>query len=726
MGKVNDKTYFWDIETSTITPDNGEEMQITYLSNVICMNCDTGDITSSVFFRTIEETIQYFKTLEECIIWSHNLDYELYFLLREMGGNAKKGKNNSIYGTDTQEIILRDKNAPLSIVLEEIPNITFRDSYALFNSSVEKLGENIGLPKLEYDYKKDRFPWSELEEHDYNYNERDNIIVAKSLYNFMQQYKYNINDIPLTFTSQVRRSRKKYISENFGKKAINKFFFDRQKYYDDFSFFEDLQKVYQGGLTASILPNTNKFICNVNTSGVVGVDIKSSYPNQMCTRRFPFFTNENTITLYGELADRYYKLNKFKGCIGMFKFTDIKVKNKDYILPISSSQLRKGQCSSDYKLFNGKLISASEIILPCTNIDINVIKLVYDFSNLECLSIHATDKDRFLRIEEVAFLLENFLIKESKIGDTKEAKLIINSMYGVKVSNPIKDNYLIIDGEVETQEYFKNTIDERLNIYNNYLDNIPLFGGSIDIYSDGVFITSYARLQLVEKVVEIVNKGGKVVYCDTDSIKFYCDTKEEQEKIIKGIIISNAFKIEKNSKLTRFKQFKKLKELTDDEYNLICRLGIWELEDKDENNNIAPHKIFITYGAKKYGYITYDDKVKTTIAGCNKKNVPIVIENFSKVNNVPLEESFRYILSTGTTFDETASGRTTAYKEKRSREEMNYLTYEGKLINQYGGIIIKDTTYTLNISLNDSKLLRKLTDNIEVIKINIKGEVRYE
>lgn len=720
MGKIRDKTYFWDIETSTIQPDNGEEMQVTFLSNVVCMCCNTGDILSSVFFRTIEETVEYFKTLPDCIVWSHNLDYELYHLLRELGCNALDGKEFSIYGTKTQQIVLRDKNAPLSIVLEELPNITFRDSYALFNKGVEALGVEIGLPKLEYDYKKIRLPWDELEEHDYEYNQRDNIIVATALFNYMQQYNYDVNDVPLTFTSQVRRSRRQYIKSNFDKKAINKFYFDRQKYYNNFTFFEDLQKVYQGGLTASILPQTNKFISRSKCSGVIGVDIKSSYPNQMCTRKFPFFTNENTISLYGELANKYYKIGRFKGCIGMFKFTGIKVKNENYILPISSSQLRKGECSSDYKLFNGKLISASEIILPCTNIDINVINLVYEYTSIECLSIHATDKDRYLRIEEVAFLLDNFLIKESKQGNTKEAKLIINSMYGVKVSNPIKDNYLIIDGEVETQEYFKNTQEERKEIYNSYLDTIPLFGGSLDLYSDGVFITSFARQQLVEKVVEIVNKGGKVVYCDTDSIKFYCDTKEEQDKIIKGIIIANTFKIERNMKHSRFKQFRKMKDLSDDEYNLICRLGIWEIEDEQ------PHKIFITYGAKKYGYITFDDKVKTTIAGCNKKNVPIVIQNFSIDQNISLEDAFKYVLSTGTTFDETASGRTTAHKEHRSREEMNYLTYQGKRINQYGGIIIKDTTYTLNISLNDSKLLRKLTDAIEVVRINIKGEVSFE
>ena len=143
--KIEDKTYFWDIETTKITPDNGEEMQITFLSNVLCMNCYTGEIISSEFFRTIEETVFYFETLPNCIVWCHNLDYELYFLLRELGCNALNGENVSIYGTETQEIILRDKNSPLSITLERLPKITFRDSYALFNKSVQALGEELNL-----------------------------------------------------------------------------------------------------------------------------------------------------------------------------------------------------------------------------------------------------------------------------------------------------------------------------------------------------------------------------------------------------------------------------------------------------------------------------------------------------------------------------------------------------------------------------------------------------
>ena len=272
-------TYFWDIETSTIICDNGEEMQVTYLSNVLKMNYETGEFVSSVFHRTIEEVVEYFNTLEDdIIIWSHNLDYELTFLLRELGetkGEYKYNKNGlveGIYNENVQNIILRDKHSPLSIKLDVLPHITFRDTYAIFNKSVAVLGDEIGIPKLEYNYKKVRLPWDKLEKLDYDYNERDNIIVAKSLYKYMQDNKILFEEIPLTFTSFVKRKRKEFIIENYGKKAINKFFFDRNEQVQDFNFFELILKTYQGGLTASNINETGKLI----DKGIYSIDIKSS------------------------------------------------------------------------------------------------------------------------------------------------------------------------------------------------------------------------------------------------------------------------------------------------------------------------------------------------------------------------------------------------------------------------------------------------------------------
>lgn len=719
MDKISDKTYFWDIETSTITTDCGHEMQITYLSNVLTMNCNTGEIIDSIFFRTISETIDFFTNLEPCIVWAHNLDYELTFLLRDLQPNGLYGEYNYMYDRQGQDILLRDKNAPLSITLQELPNVTFRDSYALFNKSVATLGEEIGLPKIEYDYKKIRLPWEKLDPLDYEYNERDNVIVAKNIYKYMKDHDINVNQIPLTFTSAVRKMRKDFIKNNYGSKALNKYYYDRHNSFLSFNFTDDLMKVYQGGLTASNMLYTAKLIDNRSCSGVIGVDIKSSYPNQMCTKKFPVFDTDNT--LLGELANKKYKLGNYKGYVGIFTFHNIRIKNKKYLLPISSSQIRKGSISNNYELFNGKLISADYVTIPCNNVDVDVINSVYDYDKIECSRITTASKEQFLRKEEVAFLLHNFLNKETQKGDIKAlAKLIINSMYGVKVSCPIKDYYEIVDGEILTTDYFDYTEERREMIYSNFIDQQTLFGGSIDVYSHGVFITSYARKQLMDMVVYIVDHGGNVVYSDTDSIKFFCDTKDQQDEIINNILNMNDHKIEQNKKLPRFKSFKKQFDLSDDEYNIISTLGIWEVEDKE------PHRLFMTYGAKKYGYIKYDGEIKTTIAGCNKKNIPIVIKNVSRENNITIQEAFQFVFSPGTTFDESASGRTTAYKEKLNPLDMLHMTYQGIKINQFGGTIIKDTTYTLNMTLRDSRIIGYNESDIMVTRINIKGEVTFE
>lgn len=725
-------TYFWDIETSKIICDNGEKMQVTYLSNVVKMNYETGEIVSSVFQRTIEEVVEYFNTLEDdVIVWAHNLDYELTFLLRELGeckGELKYDKNGiveGIYEENVQNIILRDTHSPLSIKLDVLPHITFRDTYAIFNKGVAMLGDEIGLPKLEYNYKKTRLPWDKLEELDYKYNERDNIIVAKSLYKYMQDNKLDFKDIPLTFTSFVKRKRKEFIIENYGKKAVNKFYFDRNEQFQDFRFFELMLKTYQGGLTASNINETGKLI----DKGIYSIDIKSSYPYQMCSRFFPFFSEKTTERYGGTIADKFYKLGEHKGFFGVFRFKNIRVKNRNYLLPISSSQLSKGYVSDDRVQFNGKLLSASEIILPCNNVDIDTINLVYKYDEIECLEIFVTTKQRRLRQEEISFLLSAFHKKET-IKDKENieyalAKVYINAMYGVKVTTPIKSSFSINDGEISEIDYFKFNEQERQNIYNNFVENQPTFGGTLDIFTDGCYITSYARFMLVSMMVKLVDEGCNVVYSDTDSIKFYLNGVNEE--YIMNIINKQNWLTEKDNKRNvRFKTFQEQFKISDNDFNKICKLGIWELETVDENNNPKPLPYFITFGAKKYGYITPDNKVKTTIAGCNKKFPSIAIHNLAKRENIPLVDAFKVVLAPGTQFDTSASGRTTAKIENRTREEMEHFTYKGRRINQYGGIIIEDTTYTLNVSLNDSKILNINRPTEVIISINIKGEIDYE
>ncbi len=722
------KSYFWDIETSLVKCDNGEEIQVCYLSNIVDYDLETCDYTST-FFRNLTDTVNYFKTLEEGIVFVHNLDYELTFLMRELDkpqftlrhdkeGNCIKG----LYGELVTTSIFRDTHSPLSIQFEELPNLTFKDTYALFNKSVEKLGQDLikrgeDLPKLEYDYKKVRLPWDELEEYDFKYNERDNLVVAYSLYYYMLDN--NITDVeklPLTFTGAIRNQRKHFILENYGKNELKSYDYEYKKQYQSYDFYNLCTRVYQGGLTTSAIKETNKFI----ERDMYSIDIKSSYPFQMCTKRYPCFYFNTTDYFKGDKANKFYQANKETWFMGSFNFINIRVKNDKYLLPISTSQIKKHHnnlSEQNIKLFNGKLISADNVLLHCNNIDIDTINLVYDYDMIICEEIYCTTKSRRLKESEISFLLHCFNIKENTPKNTFEynqSKSAINGQYGIKVTSPIRSSYYINEEGLQEYDYYSYTdSDERKQeIYNNFIEKIGY--NNMDIYTDGIYITSHARYMLVKKMVELINLGCSVVYADTDSLKFYTDNIEG---VINILEYENRLQVKRNMNNFRFKQYKERFNVSRETYFKLCNLGIWEIENKDN-----PYQLFVTYGAKKYAYLD-NEGMHITIAGCNKKKPIKAMTKFAEKRNLSLKDTMKIILLPNTRFDIEVSGRTTALYENRPKEELKYLTYQGRRINQYGGIIIKDTTYTLGLTNNDSMLLGHIIKDDVSLTLNKEGDI---
>ena len=715
--------YFWDIETSAISCDNGEEIQVTYLSNVLKMDMTTGEY-SSQFFRTIRDTVEYFKTLPPSIVYAHNLDYELTFLMRDLDNTTfakrvDKYGNQIIddYGIEATQCVFRDKNSPLQVVFNEIPNIRFKDSYALFNKSVKSLGEILNLPKLDYNYKVTRLPWDKLEPLDYEYNQRDNEIVALSMFNYMKDNDIkDIELLPMTFTSAIRQQREKFINSQYGKKVYNNMKYYSNIQYEDYNFYNLATKVYQGGLTTSNYLHTGEFI----ERDMYSIDIKSSYPYQMCSKHFPQFTKSLTQYYKGVQANIFFnKYGKGGSYLGVFSFINVKVKNDKYLLSVSTSQMMK--YDNNFKeqnivTFNGKLYSADVVLLPMNEVDMIAFNLVYDYDMLQCEELYYTPKKRRLAECEVSFLLNLFDKKESLPKDTPDyiqSKQAINGQYGIKVTSPIRPSYIEVDGQIVEVDYYSFGIDKQEEIYNNHFSSIPIYRRPVDVYTDGVYITSYARLQLISKMVELVDKGCTVVYSDTDSIKFYCDNIEEIHKELEE---GNKNTIEVNKNSLRFIQYKERFQPSEVVYNKICKLGIWELENFDN-----PYTMFITYGAKKYAYID-NEGIHSTIAGCNKKLPSKAITNFANKSNMTLGQALKFILVPGTVFDTSVSGRTVSYKETREKEEMKDWSYKGKFILQYGGIIIKDTTYTLDVSDKDKDFLNLFQD-IQVMNINIEGDV---
>ena len=262
-----------------------------------------------------------------------------------------------------------------------------------------------------------------------------------------------------------------------------------------------------------------------------------------------------------------------------------------------------------------------------------------------------------------------------------------------------------------------------------------------DIFSDGTYITDYARYNLLKMVVYLTNVGFQCIYTDTDSIKFTLSEWQYNEVSKKEItevneIVSDMFneynsKNEQNNRENlHFQQVKQWLNLSEKEFNKIIKLGDFELESGYKENDvfiIEPYPHFKYLGAKKYACISKKNanelKLKTTIAGCSDKNLPKAIISHSKLTGYDLHESMNICFQTGIVYDNEVSGRTTAYYEKRTKEELDNLWFYEQRVNedgeriyndnkiclkdlkQMGGVIIEDTNYTLNLSESDCSFL---------------------
>ena len=232
-----------------------------------------------------------------------------------------------------------------------------------------------------------------------------------------------------------------------------------------------------------------------------------------------------------------------------------------------------------------------------------------------------------------------------------KAKNKLNSVYGMSVQSPVKQS---IDFE---NDFIYRTDDERelLDISNKK---------AFQSYSWGVWTTAAARAELEEAIEKC---GPGFVYCDTDSVKYI------------GDIDLTAFNAKKERRSRENGAF------ATDPKGVTHYLGVMEHD--------ADYSEFITMGAKKYAYRYPDGKLGITIAGVNKKAGAEELEAAGGL------KAFRE----GFTFYK-AGGTESVYND---RPPMDHITREGKDIPITANLFIKDSTYTLGITAEYSRILER-------------------
>ena len=547
----------WDIETSVTYDEAGHPIDTWLSYGVIGVYLSRNGhpafrrlFTTWDEFRECLEQIVRLTGGREFVLFAHNFAFEGDFLIKHIGG--------------VKHIVANGVHRPISIVLNDFPSIVFRCSWKLIDESVKKIGERVGLPKLEGDYS----PMARGEKPDQKrveYCTRDCDIVALGIAPYVQEYK-NIWGVPLTKTGIVRGMLRDLCKELDPNRDWD--FIPPQYIYDV------MRAAFYGGIAIA-----NPRFVGLVVSGVLSFDESSAYPFAALTELYPRKMTE------GDTKD--WKPGGW--WIAKLKFVNVKTKYDWGWLP--GSRMDADEWALKY---NGKIIESREVIATVCNVDFENICKTYTFDRVECLGFYPLSDVQ--KLPEPIYQLFERLAKrkqslkiEYKKNPTPENKMAyskakerFNSLYGMMVQAIATEEYIVNErGEWSVIE--QEIEQTRKHLCRNYLF--------------GVFITAYARQNLLNFYVK--NAGNDLIFGDTDSGKIK-DTGRE-------IVNTNA---------------EKMKLLDRD---LVGNLGEWEQEsfrvsdDPADTRETVRIDRFKTYGAKKYWYAV-GETTHITVAGLPAKN----------------------------------------------------------------------------------------------------------
>ncbi len=573
-----------NIETQKRGRGNPRTRKKVYYKDVICaFDIETtrlADIEQSIMYiwmlhihnhvtiigRTWEELKKLFLQIREELqdntlcIFVHNLSYEFQFL-------------RAIYDFLPEEVFAVDSRKVLRCSMFD-NKIEFRCSYLHTNMSLAEYTNkmNVEHKKLggeEFNYTKERYPWTELTEKEIAYCIHDVVGLCEALEKEMTIDGDNLYTLPLTSTGYVRRDAKQAM------RKVHPAFVKNQL--PGIQTYEMLREAFRGGDT-----HANRFYSGRIIKNVKSADRSSSYPDVLCNCQFPVspFFHAGRVS-YNTLLNM------------------IVVRKKAVIMRVAISKLRlhddlwgapylsKDKCRRIEKgaFDNGRILSAEYLETTITDVDFKIILDQYDFDNLCAFDVSYA---RYGKLPKslIDIVIEYYKAKtELKNVPGQEiyymkSKNKLNSIYGMMAQNPVKQDIVYNSGVWSTAN---EPVAEILAESNRK---------AFLCYQWGVWCTAWARYRLQEG---IKLAGENFVYCDTDSVKYI------------GNIDWTAYNKQ------REKDSKASGAYATDPKGITHYMGVYEADGE--------YSEFKTLGAKKYAY-NYESCGKTyvTIAGVTKKS----------------------------------------------------------------------------------------------------------
>ena len=683
----------------------------------------TMDIETSVLGRETDEPVAFTYTIavylrERCFLFRKWLDYNIF--INRLGKKLYLSRyfrlvcyvHNLPYEFQFMRDFMHIEEVfavkPRKVVKCFSEGIEYRCSYKLTNMGLARFTDTIPsiihgkLSGDDFDYSIFRTPTTKLSSNELDYIFNDVAGLYEALDYTIKHDEYNLATIPNTSTGFVRNELRREMAKNpvnrreFLKNRLNQLTYGL------------LRTARRGGNT-----HCNPVYSDDLLEDLTSMDMSSAYPAVMVQCKFPMTPFQSI-----RRAPDFEKYVNDYACILDVTFHDLIVKNLDSIPYIPKAhctgfpKFKKGEKeikdtweATEFCSDNGRVLKASELSMVITDIDYKIIKDTYEWSSVEC-RVCLISEYKYLPDELRLLILKQYYdkttLKDSDPYLYMKQKNKFNANFGCMLTDICQDEVVYKEHSSEPFVYEKEAS------YQEQLDKYYSSRNSFLSYQHGVWVTAHCRDRL-QKAIQRLEYN--MVYCDTDSVKFF-DYPE-----------LHAIFDELNNEID--------KEI--EECGLDCTveykgktytLGHWEPDGDYEQ--------FVSMGAKKYAYIDkknpvcnpekyncgheddcpcrflIDDvcwwkKFQITVAGLSK----------SKAKEYMFDNGGIELFKAGTVIPKNWSGRTKAKYNDYTQVHTVKLD-NGEVIPIGSNMVIEDATYKFN-----------LTEDYENLLVNIQEGVIY-
>ena len=609
------------------------------------------------------------------VVYVHNLSYEFQYLK-----SVYSFKPSEIFGVASRKLLKCDM----------FDCFEFRCSYKLTNMSLKDFTKrmNVEHKKLsgnDFDYSKDRYPWTELTEKELEYCINDVLGLVEAINALLARDGDTLQTIPLTSTGYVRRNVKRAMRNGIHHNFVHSIL-------PDYELYCALREAFRGGDT-----HANRYFTGDIVHGVHSADRSSSYPAVICNREFPMsvFVPVAASDLNEDYIIRCMTI-RHKAVLMRISITNLKLRDDYWGCPyLSSDKCRKIKNGVDTE-DNGRILQADYLETTITDVDLRIITEQYKGK----IKIHQAWYSSYKKLPEP---LINEVIKyykdKTELKGVKgqelyydKAKALLNACFGMMAQASVKGKQ-IFQQVGEWHDSFTAIKEDKTLSYDDKRKAIELIERELLgdynkkaflAYQWGVWVTSWARFELFQGVKLAHGKGedgqtgekvnyADFVYCDTDSVKYIGD--------IDWTKYNNA----------RIAECRESGAFATDPSGVTHYMGVFESEDNPETG--YAYYAFKTLGAKKYAYKeTEDGETHCTIAGVNKAKGGQELDENGGLE--AFEDGFVF---------RKAGGAEAIYNDD---PEIKSVTIDGHVLPIISNIAILPSEYTLGITGEYERIIK--------------------